>query len=86
MLPGGFNSLLIIQQTVELAGADVLDQLLAFLDFLFEGFQTGALVRVRFVGELLHVTQQRARAANRSGLSGRLKGCPGTPARGRRSR
>ncbi len=40
----GFHGLFVIQQAIEFAGADVLHKLLALLDLLFEGFQTGALV------------------------------------------
>ena len=54
------HGFLVVEQAVELAGADLLDQLAAFADLLFQGFQPGALVRVGLVGELFDVAQQRA--------------------------
>jgi len=69
---GGLHGLLVVEQAVKIPGADVLDQLAPFADFLFEGLQPGALVRVGLVGELLDVAQQCAepRAVERGAFAG----------------
>ena len=66
------HGLVVVEQPVEIAGADVFHQLAALVDLLFEGFNACALVRIGLVGELLDVAQQCAEpgAVQRGPLTG----------------